>query len=99
MLWRRLQAVGLLDPDKSSYGRLFGKLRKALTAAQVPADFRRIALDVLSTADAGHNTRNAFAHTIFMNPPPSSATTCCDPPAMGSNPGNSRSSMTQRATA
>lgn len=69
MLWRRLQAVGLLDPDKFSYGRLFGKLRKALASPQVPGAFRSIALDVLSTADAGHKTRNAFAHTIFMHHP------------------------------
>lgn len=69
MLWRRLQAVGLLDPDKFSYGRLFGKLRKALASPQVPGAFRSIALDVLSTADAEHKTRNALAHTIFMHHP------------------------------
>ncbi|MEI5582306.1 MULTISPECIES: hypothetical protein [unclassified Agromyces] len=39
MLWRRLQAVGLLDPDKFSYGRLFGKLRKALPHPRCPAPF------------------------------------------------------------
>lgn len=69
MLWRQLQAVGLLDADKFSYGRLFGKLQQALKSPKVPAEFREIAQSVVRAAKATHNTRNEYAHTLFMHYP------------------------------
>lgn len=69
MLWRKLQEAGLLEADKLSFGRLFSKLRHALASPLVPADFRRIALDVLGEMDAAHKVRNEYAHTIFLHYP------------------------------
>jgi hypothetical protein len=70
MLWWRLRQAGLVDEKmERDLGRLVKQVRCGLRDPAVPAEFGRIALDVLERTWTAHRLRNELVHDHWVNLP------------------------------
>jgi hypothetical protein len=69
-LWFRLASVGLSEePIERDFARVIKDVRRMLRDVRVPAEFRRLALEVLEATHDVHRGRARYVHQILIQPP------------------------------